>query len=314
MNSLLATLGLRSPKPHFISVEMNSAGPGADPWAFPDHRGRRVQRNELPDVVRHDSNRICLFGNRACPFAHRAWLALHEVNAAGAVEYLHIDLGVHKPAFYQAELNPYGTTPALWDCGRLVPDSMVVVEYLAAKYAPEAGLFGSTAEEKAMIRIILAKFEPAAFYVLCKCRDPTAIRSAKQKVDSLVAAMENFYASSNGPYVLGDRLSAAEIAIAPFLLRMIPALRYYKGYEVLTPKAHPRLSAMLESIQKRPSMKATTCDPDFFVDSLWKYAEGPDADPVPGVVSLTKSNPLTAVSLASVAGFAAGALVLRNRK
>ena len=104
------------------------------------------------------------------------------MQADRSVEYFHVDLGAQKPSFYQAQLNPYGSTPCLWDCGRRIPDSMVVVQYLVDKYAPNSGIFGSTAEEMAMIRLILANFDTSVFYKLAMCRDPTKISAAKAKV------------------------------------------------------------------------------------------------------------------------------------
>ncbi len=42
-----------------------------------------------------------------------AWWSLLEKNVA--FEYIHVDLGPHKPDWYKAKVSPYGTVPALYD-------------------------------------------------------------------------------------------------------------------------------------------------------------------------------------------------------
>jgi hypothetical protein len=46
---------------------------------------------------------IKYFGNRLCPFAHRAFLTLEEKGllSDGTVEYIHINLGPSKPEWYK---------------------------------------------------------------------------------------------------------------------------------------------------------------------------------------------------------------------
>ncbi len=41
------------------------------------------------------------YGNRLCPFAHRAFLALAEKGALDKIDYVHIDLKAPKPAWYK---------------------------------------------------------------------------------------------------------------------------------------------------------------------------------------------------------------------
>lgn len=48
-------------------------------------------------------------GARLCPYAHRVWWALTEKGVD--FEYIHIDLGKHKPTWYQsASVNRFGST------------------------------------------------------------------------------------------------------------------------------------------------------------------------------------------------------------
>ena len=77
-----------------------------------------------------------LFGNRLCPFAHRAWFALHEKGAAEEVTYIHVDLGDAKPPWFGDVINPrFGTVPCMVDHGAGVFESPIVVEFLDEKFA-----------------------------------------------------------------------------------------------------------------------------------------------------------------------------------
>ncbi len=53
--------------------------------------------------------------------------------------YIHVDLGEDKPAWYAAAVNPeFGTVPCVYDGGRPVFESPIVLEYLEDKF-PHTG-------------------------------------------------------------------------------------------------------------------------------------------------------------------------------
>ena len=67
--------------------------------------GRRV-RAFSPDLLSRSGAAVTptpvkYFGNRVCPWAHRAFLALAEKGALDKVDYIHVDLKAPKPAWYQ---------------------------------------------------------------------------------------------------------------------------------------------------------------------------------------------------------------------
>jgi glutathione S-transferase len=57
-------------------------------------------------------------------------------------KYIHVDLGEDKPAWFKEEVNPFGTVPCIYDHGRGVFESAIIVEFLevrcAARAAPAA--------------------------------------------------------------------------------------------------------------------------------------------------------------------------------
>jgi len=121
---------------------------------------------------------LVYFGNRCCPFAHRAWLALHEKNLISEIKYNHIDLGKRKQEWF-SQINPYGTVPCLYDDGKAIFESLFVVEYLEDKF-PGRGtaLLPKDPYERATIRLFLDKCVStltSSFYPLIKAQDPKQI-------------------------------------------------------------------------------------------------------------------------------------------
>lgn len=50
-------------------------------------------------------------------------------------KYVHIDLGDAKPAWYGERINPdFGTVPCVYDAGRGVFESAIVVEYMEESF------------------------------------------------------------------------------------------------------------------------------------------------------------------------------------
>lgn len=51
--------------------------------------------------------------------------------------------------------------------------------------------------------------------------------------ESLASLNSSLKRQSEGPYFLGDRLSLADISLAPFLDRFVSTLEYYRDFVVL---------------------------------------------------------------------------------
>lgn len=292
----------------WLSDEMKNAGPDADPAATMDDRGQRLQESDVAGILR--GSRMVLMGNRLCPFAHRAWWFLNELGVQNNYKYLHVDLGPAKPDFYPAQLNPSGAVPCLYDGPVFVPESMVVVEYLAKRYNRQ-DFFGQTAKEVRAVRLMLSMLDVGKFYQVLSCRDPAALPQKQAALETMLDKLETLYseeAPSGGPFLLGDRLSAAEIAFVPFLERMVPSITHYRSVDVLPRGSFPRLSQAWDAVRGRAAWKATTCDPAFFVDVYRLYAEGDRAGSLPpsAFARTVSKRPLGSVAATLAVGVAAG--------
>lgn len=232
------------------------------------------------------------FGNRICPFAHRAWWAALEVEAP--IEYVHVDMGSkhatgpnNKPWWYVNDVSPVATVPTLTDHG--IPYFAVagtfevdpVFDHVVKQGARRLGPFSAVDERR--VRMFVAwlggkKLVPLMYQLLAS-RDAKRTATLKEKLTSLIHEVnDKFAAESAGPFFLGSELSQADMSIAPFFDRFEATLLHYRRYEVL-PRADPgcaKLISMMDACRSRPAFQATSQDSQFYVDAYKGYGGAPD--------------------------------------
>jgi glutathione S-transferase len=78
--------------------------------------------------------------------------------------------------------------------------------------------------------------------------------------------------ASSGPYFLGEEYSLADVAIAPFLLRLYCLGKFVEGedFEFEQVKANPRLAEFVKGSTSRPSTQETYCGDAFLVEVFQK--------------------------------------------
>lgn len=75
--------------------------------------------------------------------------------------------------------------------------------------------------------------------------------------------------SKTGPYFLGDEYSLADVAIAPFVLRIHALLeQVLDGYKFEAIKSNPRLHEFISGALQRPSAKETWVGDEKFIEAM----------------------------------------------
>ena len=137
------------------------------------------------------------------------WL-LEELGVAYATEIRDLRRGEHRRADYLA-INPMGKVPALTDGGAVITETPAICLYLADRHG--YGTLAPRIEEAdrgPYLRWMVfstAVFEPAAY--LPDADEPSGVGWGR-KADML-AALE--IAISPGPWILGERFSAADVML-----------------------------------------------------------------------------------------------------
>lgn len=157
------------------------------------------------------------------PYAWRTLLALEIKKAPYVSRLLEFSKGQTRTPEYLA-LNPRGRVPTLKDGGFVLAESMAILAYLDRKF-PEPPLFGRTAEETGRIwksiSECLSYIQPnvsamaAAIFFDGAAEKANEIREAAKKLHAELRSVERSLSAK--PWLAGEAISAADIALYPFV-------------------------------------------------------------------------------------------------
>lgn len=156
-------------------------------------------------------------------------------------------------------LNPLGKIPALEVDGRVIPESMVILDYLEDAH-PQPALLPAAALDRAQARLLgrlvdlYVMNSGGAFFrnMNPAKRNEQEVEAGKEAFLKSLAHLEHFMGA--GPYAVGDRVGYGDVAILPCLLMMqqiVAAFGISDMYAGL-----PRLSRWWQQMQTDASMSA----------------------------------------------------------
>lgn len=151
-----------------------------------------------------------LYDAARCPYCARVRIVLAEKGIA--YEPVEIDLDDRPTWIY--DLNPKGRVPVLDEDGLVLPESLVISEYLDERY-PEPALLPPDPADRAAIRLLCARFDDLGdpYYDLMYERSADAgprLERALARLDELLAER---------PYLSGAEFGLADTAHVPWILR-----------------------------------------------------------------------------------------------
>jgi len=169
-------------------------------------------------------DKLILYTNHACPWAHRAHIALEELKIP--FEEVIIDLNTPRTAEY-LKINPRGLVPTLSYNGELIIESAIVSQFLTDRY-PSHLVPPSNTPEGALRRARIALFVDAfiskvnsVLFGLTSAKTEEAQKEVAEKaVDGLLKEVEPLLADA-GPFFGGsDKLTLAEVLTGSFVIRL----------------------------------------------------------------------------------------------
>ena len=114
------------------------------------------------------------------------------------------------------------------------------------------------------------------FYRILVRQDPGEQRG-RGGPDRRLCRLRRRRAAEPGPFFCGPRLSPADVAVAPWALR-IPLLEHYRTwFELPTAEADPRMAAFrawLAAVRAQPAVAATIADEAELRKAYLRYADG----------------------------------------
>ncbi|KAL0086068.1 glutathione S-transferase [Phycomyces blakesleeanus] len=211
--------------------------------------------------------KIVFYNFPGCPYAQRAAITLNETGAK--FEEVYIDLA-NKPEWYH-KVNPELKVPAITIDGKTFAESLVIIELLSDLY-PEKRLLPSDPFKRASIRFAIeyfaTKISSPWYKVLFNYGDETKEGFIKETEAGFTRLGELLREQSEtGPYFLGEEYSLADVAIAPFLGRVLLTFKHWVGdYKHKAIQNDKRLEAFVEGILSRPSFKETIKSEEYLIE------------------------------------------------
>lgn len=218
------------------------------------------------------STPLTLYINKHCPYSQRVWWALEEVKAD--YKKFIIDPS-NRPSWYQSEVISTGKVPVIAYGGPSVepeqpspesikiPESSILLEFVADLF-PDSPLMPKDPILKAKARLFMdtaaTRFIPQYLNFLMRGAPPQEMFFGLQALQDMMP--------EDSTWILGDQLSIADLAIAPFFPRMELAfsndLGAYnpgegkKAYEILSQyPGFERYRKYVEAIKAREEFQKT---------------------------------------------------------
>lgn len=184
---------------------------------------------------------ITLYNAARCPYAARARIVLAEKGIE--FEVVEIDLS-DRPAWLY-EKNPAGRVPVLEEDGWVLPESVVIMEFLEERY-PEPPLLPPDPADRAAVRLLVFRDHELTdpYYAFRRGED-----GAGEQLDAALGRLDA--ALGERPFLGGTEYGLADIAYVPWLLRARDML----GLEL---DGFPALADWLARIEQRPAVAAET--------------------------------------------------------
>ncbi|OMO89829.1 hypothetical protein CCACVL1_07610 [Corchorus capsularis] len=153
-----------------------------------------------------------------CPFCQRVLLTLEEKKIPYELKLINLS---DKPQWF-LEISPEGKVPLVKFDDKWVPDSDVIVGILEEKY-PEPSL--KTPPEFASVGSKIF----GSFVTFLKSKDASD-GSEEALLNELKALDEHLKA--HGPYIAGEKITAADLSLGPKLYHLEIALGHFKKWTV----------------------------------------------------------------------------------
>jgi len=182
---------------------------------------------------------ITLYNAARCPYVARVRIVLAEKG----IDYETVEVDLADRPSWIYEKNPLGKVPVLEEGALVLPESVVIDEYLEERN-PEPPLWPDDPAERAHGRLLVERFDSLSrpYYALRRGDD-----DARDRLDEQLALLDDRLGER--PFLTRQEFGLADVAYLPWILRAESSL----GVDL---DVHPALAARVERAAERPSVSA----------------------------------------------------------
>mmetsp|Transcript_21114 Transcript_21114/g.35260 ORF Transcript_21114/g.35260 Transcript_21114/m.35260 type:complete len:375 (-) Transcript_21114:224-1348(-) len=201
----------------------------------------------IEDVMLMDPHIIGFFSSRACPYAHRVWLALEKKR----IEYNRVEIDLVDKPVWVYQIHAPGTVPFIKFLGRVTGESMEICRQLE-KLKPDPSLFPVDTVLSKRLQTIEQRIESrlaSYLWVLLARGTEGSIEDMKQELRWWNANAGEWI--DKGKYLDGvsDTCNMLDLAVYPFLLRVQMEFEQTQGLVGWFDTVCPKLSKWIDNLQ-----------------------------------------------------------------
>ena len=183
---------------------------------------------------------LTLYDAPRCPYCARTRIVLAEKGVP--YETVTVDLA-DRPAWLLEHNPPDGRVPVLEEDGWVLPESVVIDEYLEERY-PEPPLLPADPAARAAARFVIFRFDDLGDpYYAFRRKQEHAERWLMRVLGSLDVTL------AESPYLVGRSFGLADVSYLPWVIR----LRDMLGFPL---DSYPAVVGWLEACSERDSVAA----------------------------------------------------------
>ena len=182
---------------------------------------------------------LTLYDADRCPYCARVRILLAEKG----LEYETVVVDLDDRPAWIFDKNPLGKVPVLEEDAFVLPESVVINEYLEERY-PEPPLWAADPAERAAARLLVERFDQLGrpYYALRRGSE-----GARDDLDEELTKLD--WLLQSRPYLTGRDFGLADVAYLPWILRAQTMLGVDLGQ-------YPTLDEWVARARERPSIAA----------------------------------------------------------
>lgn len=217
-------------------------------------------------------DKIEIYSAAVCPFAQRTLILLKEKNIDYQLTEIDLD---NKPDWF-LKISPYGKVPLIKHNEQFIYESSIINEYLEEIF-PQPTYLAHDPATKAFMRIWIAycnsEFIPVYYKLLLSQEEDKypELRAALTKALYFIEQEGFGKFCQGGDYFFGANISLVDINFYPFFERFVTN-EYYRDMTI--PKDCTHIRKWILTMRDRPSVKATSNPPEFYIKRYARYAAG----------------------------------------
>jgi len=194
---------------------------------------------------------VRLYSMRFCPYVERVAIALQLKKIPFEVVNLSLQ---EKPEWYLAK-NPLGKVPSIEHKGKILYESLVIVDYLDETFNTGKRIVPTDPYEKATQRMLVERLSGVlGLHQWLRNREDEA---ARKKVFDGIELYESLLQQ---PFFAGEQARYADYMIWPWVERLSSAEILSNKLFAVTPEKYPKFAAYIERMKALPEIQG------FFLD------------------------------------------------